>query len=62
MDTFLTSWVKGAEAIADETLEPRHSGREDREISAMKTRLMHLGMTVVTLAALIEALGAGVKW
>lgn len=28
----------------------------------MKTRVMHLGMTVVTLAALIEALGAGVKW
>jgi hypothetical protein len=30
--------------------------------TAMKSRLMQIGMTVVTLAALIEALGAGVKW
>jgi hypothetical protein len=30
--------------------------------AAMNTRLMHLGMTVVTLVALVEALGAGLKW
>jgi hypothetical protein len=28
----------------------------------MKTRLMHLGVTLATLATLVEALGAGVKW
>lgn len=28
----------------------------------MKTRLMHLGMTVATFGALVEALGAGLKW
>ena len=28
----------------------------------MKTRLKHMGITVATFAALVETLGAGLKW
>ena len=34
------------------------TGRRHR----MKTRLLHLGMTVVSLAVLVQTLGAGLKW
>jgi hypothetical protein len=52
---------KGRSDRADRTVNsPLRASRPGGTV--MKTRLMHLGVTLATLATLVEALGAGVKW